>query len=181
MTLFRTQSRHEPNAGARAFTVIELILVIALVGAIASLVVINIDNLFERADEVPVESLLAMAVKEARYRATIEKEMVHLNYNPETAAFEVMSNSGYLVAQIPTDFEPGKDELTVEFFAILPGEGRPLGRIDPNDVELQEISRVAFDALLVSPPFVTRMEYGGYEVAFRFDPFSNVQFPFQMP
>lgn len=159
----------------------ELVLVIAMVGLIASIVVINVDNLFERADEVPVEEVLALAVKEARYRATLEKERVDLRFNAETAAFEILNRAGNRVAQLPTDFNPEDEELVVEFFAILPGRGRPFGAFDPDDVELGAIDQVTFSPMLVSTPFVTRLAYGDYETAFRYDPFSSVQFPFTMP
>jgi len=149
-----------------------------MIALISTLVVVNIDTVLESGDDVPIEELLPMAVKEARYMATIEKDTVYLRFNPDNGRFEILNSDGLIVSYIQTDHVGEDNPAQVTFYAILPDRGRPFGRPDLNDVLLEEIPRVTFSALLVSTPFVTGIEYGDYRTAFRFDPFSNVNFPF---
>ncbi len=160
------------------FTLIELLLVIALIGLASTLVVINADTIFQTADDMSDNDVLALAVKEARYQAALDKQTVTLSYNPEQARFEIADAYGEIRAMIETDHDPENSPLEVQFFAILPERGLPLQRYRPagDELDLAEVPHVRFSAARVSTPFVVEFRYGNISELYRFDPFSNLQF-----
>ncbi len=168
------------NRNLSGFTMVEIVMVIALIALAATLVVVNVDTLFDNADTVPTEELLFLAVREARYRAALEKETVYLRYDIPSVSFEITRENGAVLAQIPTDHNLRDDPLEVVFFTVLPGQGRSTTSYLNYEPELSPMSRVPFSPLLVSPHFIAQLNFRGIAPAFRFDPFSSVQFPVEI-
>jgi prepilin-type N-terminal cleavage/methylation domain-containing protein len=71
------------------FTLIEILLVLALILLIGTLAVYNVANLSRMRDERPVDEVLLNAVREARYQAAINKELCWLSYDSEKGIFHV--------------------------------------------------------------------------------------------
>ena len=173
-----TGQRNRAIVTRAGFTLIELVLVIALIGIASTLVVVNADTIFQTADDMADDAVLSLAVREARYQAALDKRDVLLGYNREAARFEIADEMGRILAMIPTDHDPENNPLEVQFFAILPREGLPVQRFSPlrEGLNLSEVNRVAFSPARVSTPFVAELRYGNVSEVYRFDPFSNLRF-----
>jgi len=165
------------NVGA--FSLIEMVMVLALITLLATLAVLNLSNVYDTADTIPTEELLSMSVKEARYRALLEKESVRLAYNPETTSFEVRARSGNTLVEIPTDHDKKDNPLRVVFKVPVPPRGMPLSLTHSfSDSEYREVSGISFSANTVANPFIVELHGNGPPEIFRFDPFSNVRLAF---
>lgn len=184
------------------FTLIEILLVLALILLIGTLAVYNVANLSRMQDERPVDEVLLNAVREARYQAAINKELCWLSYDSGKGAFHISIDSGSSAPLIPeaesvfvalTKAEEEEQAISVssalkifelfipedeeppkvEFFAVPPGTGFDGDPEDgPEDLKL---SRVPFDPAGFSVPFQVKVDAPAEE--FRatvvFDPFSN--------
>ena len=75
------------------FTLIEILLVLALILLIGTLAVYNVANLSRMKNERPVDEVLLNAVRETRYQAAINKETCWLSYDSEKGIFHVSMDS----------------------------------------------------------------------------------------
>lgn len=168
-----------PSGAQRGFSLLEILMILALIALLATLSVINLGNVYDSAGNVSAEEILDLAVKESRYRAMLENETVFLAFNPKSAAFEVQSESGFTLVELPTDHHSEDNPIEVRFKAPLPARGLPIGfRGDlPDTPRFEPLERVAFSPSLVANPFVVELETPGQVLSFRFDPFSNVRLP----
>lgn len=158
-----------------AFSLIEMVMVLALIALLATLAVINLANVHDTADIRPTDEILAMAVREARYQALLEKETVFLSYNATSGAFEVRTVVGRLLAELRTDHDPGSYPVAVTFRIPLPPRGMPGSTRPFRDLETREVERVAFGPNLAANPFLVELTEPAGRQLIRFDPFSNVR------
>jgi prepilin-type N-terminal cleavage/methylation domain-containing protein len=154
----------------RGFTLIELIIVIALIALVGGLVVINAEAIFRGLGEEPVDRILRKAVREARFQAAYLKEPVQLSFEEEDAVFLVTGAGGQSLARFETGLEDTTNDLYVEFEQILPEEG--LNR--NNSPETAEIDVVTFRPDRSSTPFQAIIDEDRWSYTLRFDPFSDI-------
>lgn len=164
-----------PRSRRDGFSLLELVMVLGLIALLATLSVINLGNVYDTADSAATEDLLAMAVREARYRAVLEKVPVLLRFDGERGVFTVNENSGRLLAEIATDHHPTDYPISVRFQIPLPERGAPLGMDSISEGELTVVDSVVFGPDLVANPFVAEIDEASTIRRFRFDPFSNVR------
>ena len=120
----------------RGFTLIELIVIIALIALAGGLVAINAQAILRGLGEEPVDRTLQKAVREARFQAASLKSPVTLRYDEETGILGIYSEIGTLLASFPTGPEEASDFPAIEFEQILPGRGlEDLDRFDTVEID----------------------------------------------
>ena len=155
----------------RGFSLIELIIVIALVALVGGLVVINAQAILRGLGDEPVEQIFLKAVREARFQAASLKEATRLQYNPETGSFELYTESGRGLGTFDTGLgDDAEYDLEITFEQILPLEGltrRQAPRTAP-------VPAVTFRPDRSSTPFQVVFDFGATAFTQRFDPFSDI-------
>lgn len=152
----------------RGFTLIELILVIALIALVGGLMVVNARAILSGLGEEPVDRILQKAVREARYQAASLKEPAYLIYDEESGSLEVLSGTGTKLAAFPT--AEGTEFPEIEFEQILPASGLDgFGRD-----ETAPVNQVVFRPDRSSTPFQAIISEGVRSFTLRYDPFSAI-------
>lgn len=154
----------------RGFTLVEFIIVIALIALVGGLVAVNAEAILRGLGEEPVERLLQKAVREARFQAASLKEPAQLRFDEETAAFEVTSRAGSPLAAFPTGLQGRTDRLLIEFEQILPEQGLTRG----GRTETAAIDAVTFLPDRSSTPFRVTIDHDRTRFTLQFDPFSDI-------
>ncbi|MEX0331346.1 MAG: type II secretion system protein [Puniceicoccaceae bacterium] len=152
----------------RGFTLIELILVIALIALVGGLMVVNGQAILKGLGEEPVDRILQNAVREARYQAASLKEQAFLYYDEENGFLRVNSSTGRELASFLTT--EGDDFPEIEFEQILPARGLDrFGRSDTVPIDL-----IVFRPDRSSTPFQVIISEGPRSFTLRYDPFSAI-------
>ena len=89
--------RRRPG-GVRAFTLIEVLLVLALIGVLIGLVSINAGAFVEASKYEPPARVLGKAVMDSFYFASESKRATYLSYWEENATFLVSDGTGKILA-----------------------------------------------------------------------------------
>lgn len=152
------------------FTLIEILLVIALITIAVSVVLINFTSFANRGESTSPEDVLAAAIREARFIAAAERTITRLRYDNESGTLRLDPTGDEF--PINTDFGPDGRGM-IRFFLIPPAEGlRPFP--DPDRSTL-ETPAVAFAPDRSSSPFIAEIDTGeGSPSRLRYDPFSSV-------
>ena len=85
------------------FTLIEIILVMALVAIVGTLVAYNVPAIVRLKSQPPIERVMVDAVREARFQAALTKEVSWLTYDSETGIFHVTLDSKAPSLPVPND------------------------------------------------------------------------------
>lgn len=152
------------------FTLIEILLVLALMALATSVVLVNFVAFAERGDSSNPADVLRDAVREARFQAAADRVVTHLSYDQENG--RLVLDPGAQSFALNSDFtEVGRGEI--RFYLIPPGEG--LGALpEPADTRL-ETATVRFAPDRSSSPFVAEIDTGwGSPERIAFDPFSSI-------
>jgi len=156
------------SKGARGFSLIEIIIVVALIALIGGLVAINAQSILRGLGEEPVEVILQKAVREARFQAAYLKDSVRLAWDEEEAAFRITSANGAVITTFP--IESGSGNMEIVFEQVLPFEG--LNRSDIlNTIETESLT---FRPDRSSTPFQVIIDLGPVSFTQRYDPFSDI-------
>jgi prepilin-type N-terminal cleavage/methylation domain-containing protein len=169
MTLATGNRRHSPARGG-GFTLIEILLVIALISVAVSVVLINFTAFADRDETNTPEEVLTAAVRKARFIAAADRITTTLRYNEERGTLQIEPSGEEL--EINADFGPdGRGEI--RFFLVPSAEGMaPFP--DPQRSTLRAPA-VAFAPDRSSSPFLAEIDSGrGSAVRLRYDPFSSV-------
>jgi prepilin-type N-terminal cleavage/methylation domain-containing protein len=152
------------------FSLVELLIVIALVALIGSLIVASGDAILRGLGAEPVETTFRKAVREARFQAAYRREDILLTFDREKAAFLLVTESAATIATFPTDEDSEGGEIDVIFSRRLPAEG--LSSLD--NPETEPIPSLTFRPDRSSTPFVVEFDLGPVNFEQHFDPFSDV-------
>lgn len=156
------------NKAKKGFSLIEIIIVVALIALIGGLMAINAQSILRGLGEEPVEDLLRKAVREARFQAAYLKDSARLAWDEEESSFRITSATGSVISTFPVESNPEEVEITFE--QILPFEGLNRSRMS-NTIE---IGSVTFRPDRSSTPFQVRIEVGRDSFTQRYDPFSDI-------
>lgn len=152
----------------RGFTLIELIIVIALMAIAGTLVVANADALLRGLGSEAPEHTLQRAVQEARFLAASERDTTRLRYDEENGRLEIFSEDGASLAAFPVAPDQGQIP-TILFEQILPAEGLQASR-----EETAPLPSVVFRPDRSSTPFRVVIGSGNNRFSQRYDPFSAI-------
>ncbi len=155
----------------QGFTLVEMLLVLALLALLGGLVVTNIDGLLSGLGQKPLPEILRDAVREARFQAAFTKEPVFLVYDEESAALRLITAANNELSRLSTGYDPKKDRVRVKFYQILPFRGAEVtGRYEHSPTPY-----VTFHPDRSSMPFEVELEAEGITSLHRYDPFSDVE------
>lgn len=159
----------------RGFTLIEILLVIALIGLFSVLFVVNLESLMRQSDSDSVETAFWQATREARTRALVERHTQTVRFDEKAEAFVVEEGGGVntrVFAISKDDWSP-ETKLEVAFQKSLPASQYSLvqGRL----VELREVASVEFYPDGTCTPFTVAMTVGSSEHSIEIDPWTGAE------
>ena len=168
MTLAIGNQRAVPDRSG--FTLIEILLVIALISVAVSVVLVNFNAFANRGDSTSPEEVLTAAIRQARFIAAAERITTELRYDEESGTLRIEPTDEQFT--IHADFgRDGRGEI--RFFLIPPAEG--LGPFPDPKRSTRQTPAVAFAPDRSSSPFVAEIDIGsGTPTRLRYDPFSSV-------
>jgi len=164
----------EAGRSRRAFTLIEIVLVLALVALAGSVVIANFSAFADRGEEHTTEETLGAAIRKARFLAASHRTISELRFDKESGQLHI-DGEGIepLAFPLGEDFaKDGRGEL--RFYLVPAAEGsEPLP--DPMRSDL-ETSAVRFAPDRSASPFLAEIDRGfGSAERLRFDPFSSLR------
>ncbi len=163
---------------SRAFSLIEVLLVIALVAVLLGIVAGNAGSFIKGSNFEPPDRVLKKAVLDAVYYASESKRAAYLSYFESNATFLVTDSSGKTLAEhrvykkMNDDFEKEPELIPkVKFYAEGPLAGKDGGSsiYDERDLLLK---RVFFHSGC-SIPFLAEIQFREEKQVLEFDPFSG--------
>jgi len=157
----------------KAFSLIEILLVVALIGLVGGLVAINVNAIFAGLGERPLPEVFRFAVREARYIAARDKEPITLRFDAQRSAFIISDDSNAEQSVFETGYLPEENAVKVDFYQILPDVGINSGNILVS--ARYKISRIVFHPDRSSTPFEVELRYGVQTSTHRYDPFSDAE------
>ena len=156
------------------FSLIEVLLVLALVGVITGLVSGNVGAFITGAQFEPPDRVLKKAILDAIYESTESKRSTFLSFDKELASFRISNDSGAEINLHPIYKEGLSDEREVpdvRFQAIGPQSGSDGGTTIYDEDELV-LTRVPFH-YGSSVPFKVEIDFMENLTLLQFDPFSG--------
>jgi prepilin-type N-terminal cleavage/methylation domain-containing protein len=152
-----------------AFTLIEIVLVLALMAVAASVVIANFVAFADRGGELSAEETLYSAVRSARFQAASSRRTTELRFDKETGSLTIGSDTSFPLNEHFAATEAGE----IRFFLAPPTTGLS-SFADPADSRL-ETKVVRFAPDRSSSPFVAEIDSGhGTPQRLVFDPFSSL-------
>lgn len=153
------------------FSLIEILVALALIALVSGLFVANLDTLLRELGPDPLDRQLHRAIQEARYQAAARKETVLLRYDGETATFFLTTASGVEVETRETGLDPRREPMELIFYQRLPGTGlRGSGRQERVEIEV-----IRFRPDRSSTPFSVELRLDGERTTLDYDPFSDLE------
>lgn len=130
--------RREDRAGG--FTILEMLMAVALIGVATTLFVITVQSLGRAAPADDLEATFWKAMAEARSQALTSRRPTELRYDPEHTTFLVRAGGNETPFAAPTEAVATGDKVEVEFtedkasneFTLVRGEmitTRPIGAV----------------------------------------------------
>lgn len=163
---------------SRAFSLIEVLLVLALVGILFGLVAGNAGAFISGSNFEPPDRVLKRAVLDAVYHAAERKQPTYLAYREQNASFVVTDASGSPLSRhdvykkMDEKIRQSEDLIPrVVFRAIGPLSGME-GQETKYDDEHLMLARVKFDSGC-SVPFSVEIQFREETEETSFDPFSG--------
>ncbi len=163
------------NKRRDAFTVAEVMLVIALISVMGALSVVNYPRLAAGRGSVSVREWVIRAVRAAHDDARISKKMQLLTFDTEAQALLLADGSGSMQRRFPL---PGEG-WEVTFYRILPEErqdGAPV-----YELEEYPTPRISFHPAGNAPAFQIELSRDEQDIRMVFEPFSGNLLPVETP
>ena len=162
----------------RAFSLIEVLLVLALVAVLVGIVAGNAGAFIKGSNFEPPDRVLKKAVLDAVYHASESKRAAYLSYFDENATFLLTNSFGEILSEhrvykkLDKDFKEDESLLPkVTFLAIGPLAGDDGGNSIYDDQDLA-LKRVFFHSGC-SVPFSVVIDFRDKKQVMDFDPFSG--------
>ena len=162
-------SKNKASASRAGFTLLEIILVFALIALAASVIIANFTTFLNFEDRIDPEETLRAAIRSARFQAASGRGEATLRFEKDTGALVVEPGERF-----PLNPNFAKDSRgEIRFYLVPPAEG--MGPF-PDAVRTQlETKEVRFAPDRSSSPFVAEIDNGqGTPERLVFDPFSSL-------
>ena len=156
------------------FTLIEVLLVLALVGIITGLVAGNVGAFITGAQFEPPERVLKKAILDALYESSESKRSTFLSFDNGSCSFRVTNGQGEEInahTMYDGELDDEKEIPKVRFKAIGPQSGLDGGATIYDEDELT-LTRVPFH-YGCSVPFEVEIDFREKLSVLKFDPFSG--------
>lgn len=155
----------------KGFSLLEIIVVIALIAMISGLVAVNYSSIIRSFTQPSIEKSVAKALREARHQASILKDTVALRYNAQKQNFVISNRANEVLIEIASGFDPEKTKVEIRFLPLLPQ------KFDETEwhwiVGGEAIDAVLFSPEGVSTPFGITINTPNEHATYFFDPFSS--------
>ena len=162
-------SSHKCSATKAGFTILEIILVVALIAVVSSIIISNFTTFLNFEDRLNPEDVLYAAIQSARFHAACEREITSLNYDKKTGALDISNGDSF-----PLNYNFGPEGRGQIRFYLVPSSQGMDRFSDPEDTKL-ETREIRFAPDRSSNPFVVIIDDGkGAIEHLVFDPFSCV-------
>lgn len=163
------RSRHHSRRPRTGFTLLEIILVFALIALAAGVILANFTTFLNFDDRINPEATVRAAIRAARFQAAAGREVVSLHFDQESGALVVEPGESFPLN--PNFNKDGRGEI--RFYLVPPAEGMgPFPVAARTQLETKEV-RFAPDRS--SSPFVVEIDSGqGSPERLVFDPFSSL-------
>lgn len=150
------------------FSLMEMLIVLALFALAASLVVTNFDSLIDSYKNKNAENILWEALEGARSEAIALQKSTHLLFDPEKQVFKIEDLEHNLLKEYPI-----KDQHTfkIDIHARLPS--RSLGDARSPKASDEKLPFILFTAQGFSPPVMLTIEQNNIITHLTLDPFST--------
>ena len=157
----------------RAFTLIELMLTMALIALLSSLFIWNINALLKQGELEALQNELWGAVEKAKQAAVFSRQPHKVRFDEKLKSFMVSSGGEEIAFKVDTSGFGEEVEIEVLFKMILPKDGYRLVRGEL--VTHREIESVTFFPDGTCTPFSVDMKIGEYESGYQVDPWTGSQ------
>lgn len=156
------------------FSLIEILLVLALMAIAGSMVILNFSAFGDRGDQASSLEQLTQVVRKARYLAAHDRREAGLRFESEGGRLLVERDNFVLHEEKLGPGFLGNGGGSVRFFRVPSAEGL---NTPPVPVDAREgIAVVRFAPDGTCTPFVAEIDYGsGRPERYAFDPFSNLR------
>ena len=163
------------SCAVRGFTLIEILLVIALIGLFSTLFILNLESLMQVSEGDAVETAFWEATREARTQALVGRVPQSLRYDEKAAAF-VIEEKGTGKSRhfsIPREHWAEDKKIEIALQKRLPASQFSLvrGRL----IELREVAAVQFYPDGTCTPFLLSMKVGDDERSIEIDPWTGAE------
>lgn len=149
----------------RAFTIIEVLLVLFLIGLVAGLFAVNFDILIRAIGKKRPEKTLYNAICEARYQTVQEHAPVYLSFDKKTHAFLIYKDQpDKALSQFALE-----EGFEVVFDLIPPNEYRGGRFQQPSHAEQETIDKIAFFPDGSSTPVIVTLSQDDFSLKFKPD------------
>ncbi|MGZ0707478.1 pilus assembly FimT family protein [Coraliomargarita sp. W4R53] len=164
-TSSRVSRRQSSQAG---FTLLEIILVFALIALASSVIIANFTTFLSFDDQVDPESSLRSAIRSARFQAASERKLTTLSFDKDTGSLVISGGESF---PLNANFKDGSGEI--RFYLVPPAEG--MAAFPDAERSKLETKEVSFAPDRSSSPFVAEIDTGsGPSQRLIFDPFSSL-------
>ena len=157
----------------KAFSLIEIVLVLALIALATSVVILNFDSFIGKDASPSIRESLSDAIRYARSQAATKQGLTELYFDQEQGALIVAHASNTLETFPLTDLNFQSTESgSISFYLIQPAEGlKQFPSVRSSNFELE---RIQFNSDRSSTPFIVRIDDGiNPEETIVYDPFSH--------
>ncbi|EDY85242.1 general secretion pathway protein H [Verrucomicrobiia bacterium DG1235] len=156
----------------KGFTLVEMLLAIALVAMLGSVFVLNVGTLLRDGELETLEKEYWRAVETARMGAVFKQQPHFIEWDGKGRQFLVRSAGSVESFEIDTE-SMGDVEVEVFFEEIAPENSYVL--IGGELVSKREIATVGFFPDGTCSPYTVSLKIAGFETHFQMDPWTGVQ------
>ena len=165
MNMFKAECRNKAG-----FSLIETLLVLALMGMFVGAILINVVSMFRGSAMDELEGQLWIAIDKGKQTAVFQQRRGTLSYDKEEIALILSGGSSMERFDLAHEEE---GEIRIIFNEQLPDNSRYL--IGGNVVTEREIEKVVFYPDGTCTPFLVTLEFGDYRSSFQIDPWTGNQ------
>lgn len=159
----------------RGFTLIEILLVVALIGMFSAIFVVNLDALLRQSEVSAVESAFWEAAREARTRALIERRPQSLRFDEETMAFVVEEAGGVNRVEYPIDQDDWAPGTRLEIHLQKRVPPSQFSLVAGDLIDVRPIAAAHFFPDGTCSPFLVEMEVGAHDFTIEIDPWTGAE------
>ena len=151
------------------FTLLEIVVAIALAALVTGVAIVNFDTSFGGIDARPPDEIFRSAVRQARFEAAMRQQRTYLTYDAEKNALVIVDNDGNPCGERPFTNTMNGEKFEIEFFPIRPEEA--IGTADKNEPSQYPIAKLVFDPCGCGIPVKVSIKGAGERLEFILDPF----------
>lgn len=172
-TSVRGGSRLVRTRRTGGFTLLEMMLVIALIAMMSAALIINIESMMRQSAASVVEGAFWEAARTARTDALLKRRTETVRFDPRSGAFLVESPEG--VRRFDIDRKDWKEDLTLEIAFKKRLASSQFSLVGGELVDLREIPSIQFYQDGTCTPFVLELVVGEATRRIEIDPWTGAE------